>query len=97
MHPGDEVPCRFRRGLVRIDAEARVIVLKNALSQLRSKDRDVLLLYALEELAYAEIAETLSIPVGTVRSRLARARRRMRELLPDLAQTPFPGKEAGSD
>jgi len=81
----------------RIDAEAWAIVLKNALSELRSKDRDVLLLFALEEMAYAEIAETLSIPVGTVRSRLARARRRMREHLPDLAQTPFPDKEAGSD
>jgi DNA-directed RNA polymerase specialized sigma24 family protein len=32
--------------------------------------------------SYPEIAEALSIPVGTVRSRLNRARRRMRELLP---------------
>lgn len=81
----------------RLAAQALAAALKNALSKLRSKDRDVLLLFALEELAYAEIAEVLSIPVGTVRSRLARARRRMRELLPELEQTYLPGKEASGD
>lgn len=79
----------------RLTAEARADVINDALSQLRNKDRDVLLMYALEELSYAEIAEALAIPVGTVRSRLARARRKMRELLPELAQTQSPNEEAG--
>jgi DNA-directed RNA polymerase specialized sigma24 family protein len=41
----------------------------------------VLLLLAWAELEYAEVAEALGIPVGTVRSRLNRARGRVRELL----------------
>jgi RNA polymerase sigma-70 factor (ECF subfamily) len=45
--------------------------------------RDVLLLYAWEELSYEEIATALGVPVGTVRSRLARARARLRSLLRD--------------
>jgi RNA polymerase sigma-70 factor (ECF subfamily) len=44
-------------------------------------ERDVLLLYAWAELSYDEIAEALAIPVGTVRSRLHRARGIVRELL----------------
>jgi DNA-directed RNA polymerase specialized sigma24 family protein len=43
--------------------------------------RDVLLLYAWEDLSYEEIAVVLGIPVGTVRSRLARARASLRSLL----------------
>ena len=42
--------------------------------------RDALLLYAWEELSYEEIALALDVPVGTVRSRLNRARNRLREL-----------------
>ncbi len=57
-----------------------------ALGSLRKKERDVLLLYALEGLGYREIAEALEIPVGTVRSRLFRARQKLRELLAELAQ-----------
>ena len=41
------------------------------------RDREVLLLFAWAELSYAEIATALSIPVGTVRSRLSRARERI--------------------
>jgi RNA polymerase sigma factor (sigma-70 family) len=48
------------------------------LEKLRKDERDVLFLYALADLSYEEIARALEIPVGTVRSRLARARRRLR-------------------
>jgi RNA polymerase sigma factor (sigma-70 family) len=51
------------------------------LAELSSDERDVLLLVAWAELEYAEVAEALGIPVGTVRSRLNRARGRVRELL----------------
>jgi RNA polymerase sigma factor (sigma-70 family) len=43
-------------------------------------ERDALLLYAWEDLGYEDIATALRIPVGTVRSRLNRARRRLREV-----------------
>jgi RNA polymerase sigma factor (sigma-70 family) len=43
-------------------------------------DREALLLFAWEELSYQEIAEALAIPIGTVRSRINRARVRLREL-----------------
>ncbi len=51
------------------------------LRQLSDIDRDVLVLYAWSELTYAEIAQALGVEVGTVRSRLARARGRLRELI----------------
>jgi RNA polymerase sigma-70 factor, ECF subfamily len=43
-------------------------------------ERDALLLYAWEDLGYEDIAAALGIPVGTVRSRLNRARHRLREV-----------------
>jgi RNA polymerase sigma-70 factor (ECF subfamily) len=52
-----------------------------ALEQLDDYDREALLLYAWGELKYAEIADVLGIPVGTVRSRLNRARRKLLQAL----------------
>ena len=43
--------------------------------------REVILLCEVEEMSYQEIAETLSIPIGTVMSRLSRARKTLRESL----------------
>lgn len=48
------------------------------LRRLPIADRDCLLLYAWEDLSYAEIALALHVPIGTVRSRLNRARRILR-------------------
>lgn len=55
--------------------------LKNALGQLSDEHRAVLLLIGLEELSYEEAAEVIGVPIGTVMSRLARARDRLRSLL----------------
>jgi RNA polymerase sigma factor (sigma-70 family) len=55
--------------------------LAEALGRLSAEERDVLLLFAWAELSYAEIALSLAVPVGTVRSRLHRARSRLREAL----------------
>jgi RNA polymerase sigma-70 factor (ECF subfamily) len=55
--------------------------LESALRQLPDEQREVLLLVALEDLSYAEVAGTLGIPVGTVMSRLARGRERLRRLM----------------
>jgi RNA polymerase sigma-70 factor (ECF subfamily) len=52
--------------------------LARALATLDPAQRDVLLMHAWEELSYEEIAEALGIPIGTVRSRLSRARAHLR-------------------
>jgi RNA polymerase sigma factor (sigma-70 family) len=52
-----------------------------ALDALAPHDREALLLFAWADLSYEEIAAALEVPIGTVRSRLARARRQMREQL----------------
>jgi len=52
-----------------------------ALAALPAEQREVLLLVALEGMAYAEVAETLGIPIGTVMSRLSRGREKLRGLM----------------
>jgi RNA polymerase sigma factor (sigma-70 family) len=52
-----------------------------ALEKLPEEQRSVLLLVSVEELSYAETARVLSIPLGTVMSRLARAREKLREMM----------------
>ena len=62
----------------RVSAQALGPDLDRALAALRPRERDVLLLIAAEGLGYQEVAEALGIPVGTVKSRLNRARTRVR-------------------
>jgi RNA polymerase sigma-70 factor (ECF subfamily) len=52
-----------------------------ALKQLPAEQREILLLVALEDLTYEQIAVTLQIPVGTVMSRLSRAREKLRAVM----------------
>jgi RNA polymerase sigma factor (sigma-70 family) len=55
--------------------------LERALQQLPAAQREVLLLVALEEMRYEDVAATLDIPLGTVMSRLSRARENLRRLM----------------
>jgi RNA polymerase sigma-70 factor (ECF subfamily) len=55
--------------------------LAKAMNRLTPEHREILLLVSVEELNYREIAEELRIPLGTVMSRLARARDRLRAIL----------------
>ena len=55
-----------------VDASAELDRVMLAVAALSPEDRDLLTLFAWEECGYAEIAEALDIPVGTVRSRLHR-------------------------
>jgi RNA polymerase sigma-70 factor (ECF subfamily) len=70
----------------RVDAAAAGPRLAAALASLSRADREVLLLFAWADLSYEEIAVAVAIPVGTVRSRLSRARTRMREALTPAAR-----------
>ncbi|WP_405947203.1 sigma-70 family RNA polymerase sigma factor [Streptomyces prunicolor] len=66
------------------DTDSRIAAqgpLAGALAALSAGDRNVLLLVAWADLTYQEVAEALDIPVGTVRSRLNRARRKVRSAL----------------
>ena len=62
-------------------ARADQQMLQSALERLPVHFREVILLCDVEEMSYQEIAEIIGIPIGTVMSRLSRARRSMRELL----------------
>ena len=59
---------------------------QEAIDTLSSDHKDVLVMICIKSMKYADVAKTLSIPVGTVRSRLSRAREKLQEAL----DTPIP-------
>lgn len=63
----------------------------SALQQLPEDQRSVLLLISIEDLSYAQVAEVLAIPIGTVMSRLSRGRERLRLILENPATGARPG------
>jgi predicted DNA-binding protein (UPF0251 family) len=79
---------------VRPTQQARVelIEIMHEIERLPAEQREVLLLAAVEELRYEEIATVLGIPIGTVMSRLSRARARLRRI----AVEPGVGAQSGS-
>jgi len=81
----------------RLDDAARLQSVRTAIAGLRRGERDVLALCVWSGLNYAEAAEALGVPVGTVRSRLSRVRRKLqRKLQRELnasAQEPGPAGE----
>jgi len=56
-------------------------LLQHAIEELPVHQREILLLSEMEEMSYQEISETLDIPIGTVMSRLSRARKALRSSL----------------
>jgi RNA polymerase sigma-70 factor (ECF subfamily) len=86
------------RVAARVSAQAHREPLLRAVADLSDGDRDVLLLVALGGLSYEEVAAALSIPPGTVASRLSRARRKIRGVLgaPQSGQTDRPNRHGGS-
>lgn len=80
--------------VARVDAVARGPEVAAALDRLHSADRDTLLLLALTDLDYEGIAIATDVPVGTVRSRLHRARRHLRNDLALDVLNPAPESTA---
>ncbi len=72
------------------NGEARDI--ERALEALTTDQREVLLLVALEGLSYGDCADILTVPVGTVMSRLSRARAVLRAALDGETRLPLPGR-----
>lgn len=66
----------------------------DAVTELPTPERDALVLHVWEGLSYEDIAEALGVPVGTVRSRLNRARGRLRELAPASGREPDENTES---
>lgn len=80
----------------RLDARADRPRLAAALADLPHENREVLLLFAWAELSYEEISAALGIPVGTVRSRMARCRARLQGRLdPEPRPTDIASTEGG--
>lgn len=77
MPPADPVPDFADEVVGRIADAQRLEEVRAAIGRLRKQEQDVLLLCAGAGLDYAETAEALGIPIGTVRSRLSRARRKL--------------------
>ncbi|MDL4772888.1 MULTISPECIES: RNA polymerase sigma factor [Thermomonosporaceae] len=69
------------RAVERASAQMSGRRLAQAIAELPTRDRDVLLLVAWADLSYEQVADALGLPVGTVRSRLHRARTRVKRAL----------------
>lgn len=80
--------------LMRDETDRRV---QEALNALAPDHRDVIVLKEFDGRRYDEVAALLKIPVGTVRSRLHRARLELRERLRGLAEEPRPVRGAPAD
>lgn len=79
--PRGEVMPDFADDLVtRIDDAEQIASLQAALGTLRRAEREVVALCIWSDLDYAAAAQALDIPIGTVRSRLSRARKKLRKL-----------------
>jgi RNA polymerase sigma factor (sigma-70 family) len=84
----DPVLAEEESAVERVDAQALQRELAGTIAALRPSDREILLLHAWTELTDSEIADSVGLPIGTVKSRLSRTRERLRNQLTDV------GKEA---
>ncbi|MCC6831271.1 MAG: RNA polymerase sigma factor [Thermoleophilia bacterium] len=90
----ETAPDRTAEINARVDAQAAGARLNAALDSLRADERDVFLLTAWGELGHQEIALALGIPIGTVKSRLSRARTKLQARLAEAGQ-PSPVELTG--
>jgi RNA polymerase sigma-70 factor (ECF subfamily) len=79
LQSGDQTGDLIDRVAERVDAGSDARAALAAVAELESADRELLVLIVWEELRHDEVAQVLGIPSGTVRSRLHRIRRQLRE------------------
>ncbi|MEU3776319.1 RNA polymerase sigma factor [Streptomyces sp. NPDC032472] len=93
LPPPEAIPDVADTVVSRITDSAQAAATLAVLERLRRKDREVLLLCVWSGLSHDEVAEACDVPVGTVRSRLSRARARLRKLAADhLAEVSAAGR-----
>jgi RNA polymerase sigma factor (sigma-70 family) len=88
LSPRDEAPDFADDVAAQLDGERELATLRAALAALRPAEREVIALCVWAELDYASAAQALGVPIGTVRSRLARARRKLTRLRGEPAPRP---------
>lgn len=93
----DPVLAEMGVSLDRLDARKERAGLAAGLAGLRKEECEVLLLHAWAELSDAEIAESLSLPIGTVKSRLSRAREHLRNRLAPIGQVEAESLETAEE
>jgi RNA polymerase sigma-70 factor, ECF subfamily len=76
----EEVDAAHPHGESSLEAKLLLPKISQAIEALPQEQQEVLLLVCVEELAYKDVAQLLGVPMGTVMSRLARARRKLIEL-----------------
>lgn len=77
----DPVPDHAEAVVATLDERERIALVGQALGRLRKHEREVLTLCVWSGLDYAEAAQALDVPIGTVRSRLSRARKKLAKLV----------------
>ncbi|WP_405710571.1 RNA polymerase sigma factor [Streptomyces xanthophaeus] len=93
LPPPEAVPDPADAVVSRLADAAQAAAALAVLDRLRRADREALLLHVWSGLSHEEVARACGVPVGTVRSRLSRARARLRRLTDArLAQPPAPGR-----
>lgn len=80
LERGGETPDHAEEVAGQLDDRRRIGAVLTALGALRRPEREVLLLCLWQGMEYADAARSLGVPVGTVRSRLSRARKKLRKL-----------------
>jgi RNA polymerase sigma-70 factor (ECF subfamily) len=95
LDPGD--PSEYVKPEAALQRSEDEAELQDAISRLSSEHREVLVLKDIEGLKYEEIAAMLGVPIGTIRSRLHRARLELRSLLVSEDERPPASPKATSD
>lgn len=85
--PGFSVPDEGDRPGERLEKEEQIQALMEAMGRLSDEHRSILILREMESMDYEAIAGVLQLPVGTVRSRLHRARGCLREMMESMEKT----------
>jgi RNA polymerase sigma-70 factor (ECF subfamily) len=74
------------------DTHLEALAIRSAMQRLGEDQRLAVSLVLVEGMPYKEAAQVLEIPIGTLTSRLARARERLQELLAEDGRPPEPGR-----